>query len=293
MATHCTPTLERLEDRRLLSAATLVNGVLRVMGDAGSSNTIVVENNADGTAINVTINSVNARGVPGALSKSFPKSQGIVSIFVSGGRGNDNISVGQESVVNENLNDPELNLPTTVMSKHGDDRIVTNDGNDVIFSGAGNDSIDSGGGDDWIRGMLGDDVIDAGGGFDRVNAGGGNDRVGGGGGNDTIRGEAGNDFLEGGGGDDVLFGGVGNDTLRGEGDNDALWGGVGDDALDGGDGNDTLGGVLGTNSLIGGPGIDTFTVRNLTLNPTNDFNSAEDVLNAVTSRREGPKPPAI
>ena len=292
MGTNATSAIERLEDRRLLSAATLVNGVLRVMGDAGSSNTIVVENSSDGTAINVTINSVNARGVPSALTKSFPK-LGIVSVFVSGGRGNDDISVGQESVVNEHLDEPELHLPTTVMSKHGNDRVVTGDANDVIFSGAGNDTIESGGGDDWIRGMLGDDIIEAGGGVDRVNAGGGNDRVDGEGGNDTVRGEAGNDFLEGDGGDDVLFGGVGNDTLRGEDDNDALWGGVGDDALDGGDGNDTLGGVLGTNSLIGGLGIDTFTVRDLTLNPSNDFNSAEDVLNAVTSRSEGPKPPAI
>ena len=57
-------------------------------------------------------------------------------------------------------------------------------------------------------------------------------------------------------------------------------------------GNDTMGGFLGTNTLNGEQGQDTFVVRQLSLNPTNDFDSTIDILMATTRLNEGGRPPA-
>jgi Ca2+-binding RTX toxin-like protein len=309
MRTTAPVTSESLEPRRLFSAAVLARGVLRVVGDAGSANAIVIANSFDATAVTVTVNSVNARGVANTpLSRSFPKALGINEIWVRTGALADNISVGQERSA-EGID--ALNLPTRVWSGAGNDVIETPDaadfilpgagnnqvdsggGNDVIFAGAGNDNIDGGDGDDWIRGGFGNDYIDGSDGADRIDAGAGNDTVDAGDGNDLVRGGTGNDALNGEGGNDLLFGGLGNDAVHGNDDDDVLWGGLGDDALAGGDGNDSLGGVLGTNSLLGGAGTDTFHVRDLTLQ-TNDYDAATgDILNIVKTRKEGPKEPAI
>lgn len=301
--------VESLERRTLFSGAVLARGVLNVFGDGGSANTIVVAESADGASVDVTINSVNARGVPKSFAKSFPKTLVINQIWVRGGVGNDNISVGQ---ANGTLGIQSLDLPTRVLSGAGNDVIVTPDaadfilsgagndsvdsggGNDVVFAGAGNDFVEAGNGDDWVRGMFGDDAIEGGGDADRLSGGIGNDLLQGGQGMDLLLGNIGNDTLEGGAENDSLFGGIGNDVLRGNGGDDALWGGLGDDALEGGAGNDSLGGILGTNSLLGGQGTDTFHVRELALNPTNDYDAATgDVLDLVRTRSEGPKPPAV
>jgi Ca2+-binding RTX toxin-like protein len=111
-----------------------------------------------------------------------------------------------------------------------------------------------------IDALAGNDVITTGAERDVINASGGNDKVDAG---------AGNDFVFGGRGDDTLLGGDGNDTL---------WGGNGNDSLDGANGDDKLGGILGQNTLRGGAGKDTFLVRSLDKNPTNDYNVNEDVL---------------
>lgn len=300
-----TPMSETLERRTLLSVAVLSGGVLRVVGQGRSTNTIVVSESADGASVDVLIDSSNPRG---DLTRSFPKTAGINQIWVRGGPLDDAISIGQPNAL---LGIGELAVPTRVWGGAGNDAIVTpdaadfilpgpgnnavdsNDGNDVIWCGFGNDLIEAGGGNDWVRGGFGNDAIEGGQGDDRVNAGGGDDAVQAGPGADMVRGELGNDSLDGGGDNDLLFGGLGNDLLRGNGGDDALWGGPGDDALEGGAGNDSLGGILGTNSLLGGQGTDTFHVRELALNPTNDYDAATgDVLDLVRTRSEGPKPPA-
>jgi Ca2+-binding RTX toxin-like protein len=303
-------TPEPLEPRRLFAAAVVVQGILRVTGDGGSRNTIVVTQTPDESEITVTVNSVNRRGNANTpLSRSFPKSLGINEIWVRTGGGDDNISVGQPD---ELLGIDDLDLPTHVWSGAGGDVIETPDAADFIFPGTGNNIVDGNGGndviwagpghdyiegseeDDWIRGGGGNDTILGGIGDDRIAGGAGNDQITGGGGNDILRGDAGNDTLNGEGGNDLLFGGAANDNLAGEAGADTLWGGLGNDSLEGGAGNDTLGGVLGTNSLLGGPGTDTFTVRDLALNPTNDYNEgAGDILTLVRTRREGPKEPVI
>src|SRR6266404_7922791 len=179
---------EHLESRTLFAAAAVVNGVLRVAGDANAMNAIVVENDATGTNIDVMINSVNSRGVPHSFTRSFPKA-GVNAIFVRGGARADNISVGQESAKNTNLSQPELLLPASVLGLGGDHNIITASMNDTIFGGGGNDVIDAGGGDD------------------RVSGGGGNDTITAGNGANIVRGDAGNDTIDGRNGDDMFFGG--------------------------------------------------------------------------------------
>lgn len=117
---------------------------------------------------------------------------------------------------------------------------------------------------------------------------GGKDSITGGNEDDVIVGGAGDDNLAGGGGNDLIFGRHGNDTLIGGDGNDTLWGGAGSDSLDGGNGDDVLGGILGApNTMMGGAGHDTFWVRDITKNPTNDFNSAEDVIKTPKMKHQG------
>jgi Ca2+-binding RTX toxin-like protein len=95
---------------------------------------------------------------------------------------------------------------------------------------------------------------------------------------DVIYAGLGNDTVHCGSGNDLAYGGNGDDKLFGEDGNDTMWGGNGKDDVEGGNGDDKLGGVLGQNTLMGGAGRDTFVVKNLTSNPTNDYNPDEDVL---------------
>jgi Ca2+-binding RTX toxin-like protein len=285
--THTTSTLEALEPRKLFSAATLSGGVLRVLGDLGSANTIVVGESADGSSVDVLVHSVSPRGLERNRTWSFPKTLGINQIQVRGGFRNDMILVGQP---NADLGVEALNLPTRVLSLGGNDLVTTAGGNDIVFGGAGNDAINTGDGNDWVRGELGDDAVTGGAGDDRVNAGAGNDIADGGEGNDLVRGELGNDVVTGGLGNDLLFGGWGDDLLTGNDGDDALWGGVGNDTLTGNAGNDLLGGILGANNLFGGEGSDTFYVRDLNLNPMHDYNQAEDVVNVIIRNEVVPPP---
>ena len=309
MSVHITTTVEPLERRTHLSAAVLGHGVLKVRGQALAPNTITIANSADSASIDVTVNSF-VRGQPDNFTRSFPKALGIQSIVVRGGLLADAVSIGQ---ANATLGLEAFSLPARVFTGPGDDSVTTtssadfvnaglgndlvdtNGGNDFILAGVGNDNVSAGGGDDLVRGMLGDDLLQGGDGVDRLNGGWGNDLIQAGPGNDIARGEQGDDTVEGGPDDDLLFGGIGNDILRGGNGNDTMWGGVGDDTLEGGAGDDSLGGIIGTNVLTGGAGADTFHVRDLALNPTNDYDATQgDVLDVVTrANREGPKPPKI
>jgi len=189
---------------------------LRVVGDAGNNNTIVVQNSAVGTAVDVDITSMNAAHVSTNYHGSFLKSLGITKVTIGGGKRSDTINVAQAN--------GSLGIRTRIDSHQGGDTVTTGDEADVIYAGLGNDTVHAGGG---------------------------------------------NDLVYGGNGDDKLFGEEGNDTC---------WGGNGKDDVEGGNGDDKLGGVLGANTLMGGAGHDTFVVKSLAANPTNDFNSAEDTL---------------
>jgi len=288
MRTNALPVaVENLEDRRLFAAgASLFAGMLRVHGEAGSLNTITLDRSLDGLTYNLNINSVNALGQTKTFTRSYTATD-VSAVWIRGGFRSDTILVGQGA------NTGAFALPVRVDGGAGDDFITTDGGNDVVFAGAGDDVVETGGGNDWVRGMLGNDRIEGGGEDDRLTGGAGNDTIDAGGGNDVVRGDFGNDTIEAGRGDDVVYAGLGDDTVFGEDGNDILWGGGGNDILWGGDDNDTLGGILGTNALRGEAGIDTFVVRNLTLNPSNDYDATLDLLTVVNTSGEGGRQPAM
>jgi Ca2+-binding RTX toxin-like protein len=125
----------------------------------------------------------------------------------------------------------------------------------------------------------------------RVNAQAGNDVINTGAENDVIYAGLGNDKVQSGAGNDLVYGGNGKDSLFGQDGNDTLWGGNGGDSIDGGIGDDKLGGVLGApNTLIGGAGKDTFVVKKLSDNPTNDYNAAEDLLKTSEAKNDIDQP---
>jgi Ca2+-binding RTX toxin-like protein len=172
--------IDSLEPRRLLAGASVIHDALLVRGGPAASNTIVVADSADGSAVNVTIDSVNKRGVTKHFDASFPKSLGFTLVCVRGGAGNDNISFGDAA--------HPFTLPVRVNGFAGDDTITGGDGDDKLAGGLGHDTLHGGKGNDVLRG-----------GFD----------------DDDLFGEDGDDTLWGGAGNDNLDAGVGNDKLGG------------------------------------------------------------------------------
>src|ERR671912_2854303 len=86
-------TIEALETRRLMSGATLgAGGVLRVWGEDLKTNAITVQNSVDGLSVEVTVASTNSLGVTKTFSRSFLKSAGINSLYLTGGSKNDVIN---------------------------------------------------------------------------------------------------------------------------------------------------------------------------------------------------------
>jgi len=133
--------------------------------------------------------------------------------YISGGTGNDTITLGRYSVGwGDNGNDTlHAGAETIAQGGNGNDTITTvgaaadgGPGNDVITGGAGGQSLTGGTG------------------------------------NDRISGGAGNDFIYGGTGNDVLYGNAGADTIYGNSGNDTLWGGTGTDVLSGGPGHNVV-----------------------------------------------------
>jgi Ca2+-binding RTX toxin-like protein len=172
--------IDALEPRRLLAGASVLHDALVVRGGAFASNTIVVADSADGSAVDVTIDSMNKRGVAKHFTASFPKSLGFTLVRVRGGALNDTISFGDAS--------HPFTLPVRVNAFAGDDTITGGDGDDKLSGGLGHDTIHGGKGNDVVRG-----------GFD----------------DDDLFGDDGDDTLWGGAGNDALDAGIGNDKLGG------------------------------------------------------------------------------
>ena len=195
---------------------------------------------------------------------------GTIEIDLSGGAGNDTITLGDAA------------------------------GKAVIKGGDGNDTITGGGGDDEIYGAAGTDTIHGGGGNDLIFADDGNveadfvsvtaivaetDLLYGDGGDDILFGGGGIDTIEGGAGNDIIIADTGKivfaaptvpkmvvnvsrvkdttsategagDTLKGQEGDDWIYGGLGNDVIDGGAGNDRLFAEGGKDSVHGGDGDD-------------------------------------
>jgi len=149
----------------------------------------------------------------GAGNDKYTEDGSVDGNYVSGGTGNDTISLGKYSVGwGDNGND----------TLHGGVETIAQGGN-------GNDTITTVGA--AADGGAGNDVITGGAGGQSLTGGTGNDRISGG---------AGNDFIYGGTGNDVLYGNAGADTIYGNSGNDTLWGGTGTDVLSGGPGHNAV-----------------------------------------------------
>jgi uncharacterized secreted protein with C-terminal beta-propeller domain len=118
----------------------------------------------------------------------------VQSIVVSGGRGNDTITVDTGG----------RDIPTVLQGGLGNDSITGGAGRDVIFGGPGADSLDGAGGADTIYGGPGKDSL--------VGAA-GDDALFGRQGADTLRGGDGRNVMNGGPGVDVYFGDRTTDTV--------------------------------------------------------------------------------
>ena len=264
---------EPLETRRMFASASVVNGVLTIVGNPGPD--LIVVSDGGGGSVGVRINGANSSHA------------GASSISVE--------SLGGDDVIEIRTG---LNLPARIDAGTENDTLTGGDANDTLIGGTGNDFLEGRGGNDWLDGGIGRDTMHGNEGIDTVDyssrtgdlvitldrngndgeanerddvsdsvenvaCGSGNDRVTGSAtansagnlvngfwgnaGHDTLDGSAGNDTLDGGDGNDSLVGATGADYL------DGLWG---HDTLEGGDGNDSLLGYTGNDLLRGGANDD-------------------------------------
>ena len=290
-----TPAMESLEDRTLLSVATLTvesqalaephefceyaptptfevdaSGVAHVGGTHGNDVITAAVN-----AQNVLVVNVN--------EYTFTVSNSLVTgLDIDAKCGNDLVSVLSSvehgtSITLGNGNDTAYALggPATVTGDAGNDFIVGGNNADTIHGGKGNDIILSGAGNDTVFGGAGDDRIAGGDGSDILHGGGGNDIILGDGPNSwpipTSADQAafesdlmrlsdtgfGHDFITGGDGADSIYSGRGNDLVLSGAGNDLVYGAAGADILVGGSGDDTINSGLGADVVLG-DGPDTY-----------------------------------
>jgi serralysin len=119
--------------------------------------------------------------------------------YVSGGAGNDTITVGAEGLA---------------WGEDGNDTINASGGDNIVQGGKGDDTLHGGNGSQYLSGDDGKDTITGGTGADTLYGGKGNDVLYGNSGDDKLYGNSGNDRLYGGAGRDTLSGGPGTDVIR-------------------------------------------------------------------------------
>jgi hypothetical protein len=156
-------------------------GVLTETGD-NLGNTITTSLDATGQIF------VNGDG--GAVSidgGQTPVANTTNTIVVSGGNGDDTISLGNAALP-----------PAQLFGGNGNDVLTGGSGADQLFGGNGNDTLNGGDGDDILDGGAGDDTVVGGKGNDKAFLGAGNDTFiwKPGDGNDTVEGGAGFDTLD-------------------------------------------------------------------------------------------------
>src|SRR4051794_38551872 len=169
------PTSEMLEPRVMLSSVNRQGSVVRIFGDVGVANSIVVGLDAAKKNLIVTIN-----GVSQSNSRD-----GLRRVHIYGDSGNDTITIDRSQA--------RLDIQTNIFAGAGDDRIRCGDERDYVEGGDGNDRISLGGGRNFGFGEAGDDAIDGGGQRDFIGGGPGADFINGGGDRDQIEGNNGSD----------------------------------------------------------------------------------------------------
>ena len=286
---------ELLEQRTLLTVASVVNGSLLTVTLTDDADVVISESNGllkiNGTDTVTPTNASaiseiqviggagdNAIDLAGVSTSSFPS---ITQVVVNAGAGNDNVLGSQ---IRDELHGGDGNDFMVGNAGHdemhgdaGDDALLGAAESDVLFGGAGQDSVlGQGASGDFVSGGPGIDFIDGGpdkdtlvetvagvfsvDNFLAINSTSGEI--------DTLRriehasitGSDGPDNISAAGliGVVTLHGGLGNDVLIGTEFEDLLDGFVGADVLAGRGGNDTIIGGGGHDTLSGGPGNDFF-----------------------------------
>jgi Ca2+-binding RTX toxin-like protein len=175
--------VESMESRVLFASSAMVgtavleqSGVLKVEGTRRSDE-IHLSLNVDVAKLDVTIN--------GALVGQFDVAAVTAGLHVSGGNGNDVITV-----------DAGVTLPATLLGGNGKDALSGGSGDDVLDGGNGNDILLGGLGGDTLRGGNGKDALDGGDGADSLQGGNGKDSVSGSLGSDSFDGDSASEILD-------------------------------------------------------------------------------------------------
>src|SRR5437764_9142210 len=140
-------SVEALELRVLLSTAVVSDKALRITGDNGRPNTIIVSEDLKREHIVVLING----GAPLSFREDN-KDHKINTIVVNGGDQDDLIQV-------EGARGRKFIHHTDLLGNAGDDTLIGGASRDKIFGGDGNDVIRGGGGADSHVGGIGDNTI--------------------------------------------------------------------------------------------------------------------------------------
>ena len=192
-------TIESLETRRLLAAATVMvttnpaDGFLEITGTRRRDEITVVEHFPGSGIFDVQ------------FAGTFQQGTTQTGIRINGGNGNDVLSI--------NVNAPIV--PVTILGGNGHDTLRGSPGDDVLDGGNGRDDLNGFAGNDTLRGGVARDILVGGDGNDSLDGGAANDILFGNAGGDSLFGDRGRDTLDGGEGDDVLSGGLSRDKLTG------------------------------------------------------------------------------
>jgi hypothetical protein len=217
MDQHRTFSVEHLEPRQMLYAATLLpGGVLSITADSYGDSVEVSQQTSW-----LTVASRRAGGSP---TTYFPAMQ--VNEIVFQGSQYDDLFINNTYKTSQAHG---LGGSDVLWGGFAADSLYGDDGNDFLGSRAGVDALFGG---------LGNDILDSGGD------------------SDLLVGDAGNDTIKGGAGNDIVFGGAGNDWIFGGDDNDLIFGGEGNDTIEGNSGADSIAGEGGNDSILGGVGQD-------------------------------------
>lgn len=134
------PTLEFLEGREVPASVGLMGSTLVIQADAG------------GDEINVTINNgqITVAGETGVFNASRLR-----EIKVVGSDGDDHLAVSSD-----------INIRTRMYGFGGNDTLSGGSGQDVLYGGDGDDHIYGNSGNDYLRGGNGNDYLNGGLGWD-------------------------------------------------------------------------------------------------------------------------------
>ena len=200
---------ETLEDRRLMSAATLLpavlnNGVLNVTGSQIAANRVMIDLASNHSQLTVDVSGQRSE---------FPIAQ-VKQLNITTGSGSDYIYINPHITVPTEINDGDGN--DIVRGSGGDCTIVSGNGDDIINAEGTNDAIQVGSGNDILMGNKNSNTLIAGNGNDYLVSLGLADHMTAGNGNDTFIAGNGHDTITAGTGHDVMTGGLGNSYLYGK-----------------------------------------------------------------------------